>query len=277
MHHRLLRPLFLVWALLALALPARADPPHWPFDTRVIMSGHSLTDPIEPVLRAMVQAMGGRGGVIHLSTIPGSPMDWRWSNPGNPVDARTEIGAYDLLVMTERVPLLDTMKWHNSPDEALRWARHAWDHGAAMVLYASWINLDTGPGLDDGTAETHLPFRARLEVENARWREIAAHANAGRAPDMPEIAMIPGPEIWMAVHDEITQGRAPLQDIADLFSDNIHVNGSGAYLIALAHLAVIYGADPRDVPRGLGRVHVPEPEIASWMQDLVWRVVSGSD
>lgn len=261
----------LIWVIFGFALsPAWAEP--WPFDTRIVMSGHSLTDPIPPVLAAMVAASGGRRAVIDRSTIPGSPMDWRWNNRAQPVDARHQMAEYDLLVLTERVPLLNTMEWHNSAAEALRWASHAWDNGAASVLYATWVNLDTGPGFDDGTTETHVPFRARLAVENARWQEILTYVNANRSADMPPMALIPGPDIWMAVYDEIVAGTAPIANIDALFSDTIHVNGDGAYLMALAHYAVIYGADPRDLPLGLGRVSVPAPDVARWMQALVWRV-----
>ena len=51
-----------------------------PLTLRVIQSGHSLTDPIPDPLRALVVAAGHRGVVIDRSTIPGSPMDWRWNN-----------------------------------------------------------------------------------------------------------------------------------------------------------------------------------------------------
>jgi hypothetical protein len=46
--------------------------------------------------------------------------------------------------------------------------------------------------------------------------------------------------------------------------------------MALAHLAVIYGADPRDVPLSLGRVTVPDPALARWLQDLVAVVIAQS-
>jgi len=248
-----------------------------PLDARVVMSGHSLTDPIPPMLRPMVQALGGRRVIIDQSTLPGSPMDWRWNNPAQPVDARTAIARYDLLVLTERVPLLNTMEYHNSPDWALRWARHAWDNGAATVLYASWISLNTGPGSTDDTLEAHIPFRERLEVEQARWLAIQDHVNANRPTGMPEVVMVPGPRIMAALYDAIAAGHAPgLDDIADLFEDDIHVNDTGAYVMALAHLAVIYGIDPRDVPLRLGRMPVPEAPLARWLQDLVAAVVAQS-
>lgn len=248
-----------------------------PLSSRVILSGHSLTDPIPPYLAAMVGAAGGRGAVIERSTIPGSTLDWRWANPGQPVDAKAEIGRYDLLVLTERVPLLDTMGWHNSPQEALRWVAHAWETGAETVLYATWITLAEGPDATDDESRAGLPFAERLQREWARWDEIRTYVNDNRPDGMAEMQMIPGPQIMLALNAAIAAGDAPgLNDIRDVFHDDIHVNDIGAYVMALAHYAVIYDRDPRELPLGLGRVPVPEPELARWLQALVADVVAAN-
>jgi len=248
-----------------------------PLSSRVILSGHSLTDPIPPYLAAMVGAAGGRGAVIERSTIPGSTLDWRWANPGQPVDAKAEIGRYDLLVLTERVPLLDTMVWHNSPQEALAWVTHAWEAGAETVLYATWVTLAVGPDATDDESRAGLPFQERLLREQGRWDKIRAYVNDNRPAGMGELQMIPGPQIMLALEAAIAAGEAPgLNDIRDVFYDDIHVNDIGAYVMALAHFAVIYDRDPRDLPLGLGRVAVPEPDLARWLQALVADVVAAN-
>lgn len=256
-----------------------------PFSARVIQSGHSLTDPIVPMLDAMVAAVGraeARGRVIDRSTIPGSPMDWRWNNrPAHGPDARHDIARYEVLVLTERVPLSNTLPWHQSDAMALRWANHAWTQGnggrgAEVILYASWVALDSGPGYANphGDPEGHLPFRVRLPLEMARWQSIADHVNANRPAAAPPMRLIPGPLIMAAAHDAIAAGTAPgLRSMADLFTDAIHLNAAGSYLIALAHLAVIYGQDPREVPDRLGRTEVPPPPTAAWMRALVQGVL----
>lgn len=257
----------------------------WPLTARTIHSGHSLTDPIVPMLDAMVAAIGGgaaRARVIDRSTIPGSPMDWRWDHRNQHMpDARHDIADYELLVITERVSLSGTMPWHRSDEVALRWFVHAWENGnhgegAASILYASWVNTDSGPEYENphNDPEGHLPFRARLPREMARWQAIIDHVNSHRPAGSPAMPMIPGPLIMAAAHDAIAAGQAPgLARIEDLFSDAIHVNDAGAYLIALAHLAVIYGIDPRTLPARLGRRAVPAPETAAWMKRLVHEVL----
>ncbi|MBI6630656.1 hypothetical protein [Pontibaca salina] len=275
-------------ALLGLSGPgaARASAAR-PFSIRVIHSGHSLTDPIVPVLDMMVAAAGqhrARGRVMARSTIPGSPMDWRWEHRNEYLpDARHDIAAYDLLVLTERAPLSGTVPWHDSENMARRWFRHAWQAGkqgagAETMLYATWVNTDSGPDFANPhkDPEGHLSFRQRLPLEMARWQGIADHVNSNRPPGAPPMRVIPGPLIMAAVYDAIAAGTAPgLARIEDLFADTIHVNAQGAYLIALAHLAVIYGYDPRDLPDGLARLEVPAPATAAWMKHLVHAVLRG--
>lgn len=252
-----------------------------PFSARVIHSGHSLTDPIVPVLDAMVVAIGrqeARGRAMARSTIPGSPMEWRWDHRSTDgPDARSDIADYDLLVITERVSLSNTVPWHRSGEMALNWFTHAWtsgNHGkgAETILYATWVDIDSGPDFANPykDPEAHLTFRARLPLEMAQWQQIADHVNTARPSGAPPLRVIPGPLIMAAVYDAIAAGTAPdLTKIDDLFSDMIHLNHQGAYLISLAHLAVIYNVDPRKLTSGLGGIRTPSPATAAWMKQLV--------
>lgn len=272
-------------ALPLLAGPGRAKTgAERPFDLRVIMSGHSLTDPIPDPLTAMVQAAGGsasKGMRIDADTVPGSPIQHRWENRGRTPDSRQDIGNYDVLVLTERVPVRSTMQWHNTKELALEWfdlarAKGNGGRGAETVFYASWISVTSGPGNKDeyDSEELVIPFRERLELEMGSWQEIADHVNRNRISGSPPMRVIPGPLIMAAVYDAITAGTAPgLQAMAELFTDNIHVNDLGGFLIALAHFAVIYSRDPRSIPDIRGEARWPRGEQADWMKQLVWEVV----
>ncbi len=250
-----------------------------PLDLRVILSGHSLTDPMGQALPRLVVAAGGPGGSIALSTIPGAPLDWRWNNRTRTPDAREDIAGFDVMVQTERVSLSGTRRWHNSDDEALRWARHAWENGAGgqgaeVLLYASWVSLDSGPGYEvQHDEDSGLPWRIRLDREFAAWEGIMAHVNAHRPDDAPQMRMIPATLVIAALYDAIDAGHAPegLNDIRQLFSDDIHLSPLGAWLVALTHYAVIYARDPRGLPGPAGAA----AELVDWAQTLVWEVVTG--
>lgn len=248
-----------------------------PLDRRVVLSGHSLTDPVPEPLNRLVRAAGGPAGMIDRSTIPGSPMDWRWNNRAEPVDARERIADYDVLVITERVSLSGTRPWHDSDDWALRWAEHAWadgagGNGAEVLLYATWVDLVPDPQYHRGDPDFDYPWRERLDREFAAWEAILAHVNANRPEGTHAMRMIPATLVVAAVHDAIAEGRAPpeLEDIGGLFSDNIHLSPLGAHLVALTHFAAIYGRDLTGLPAPWD---VPE-ETWAWMLDLVGEVVS---
>jgi hypothetical protein len=256
-----------------------------PFNTRIVMSGHSLTDSIPVPLDMMVRAAGGKdtlGMAIEPSTVPGSPMESRWKDTnGYKTDARRDIGNFDVLVVTERVPLSNTLPWHDSLGYGLLWFDHAWTQGnggrgAETILYATWIHTDSGP---DSTfpyndPDMFIPFRERLPIEMALWQQILDHVNANRVDGSPPMRMIPGPLIIAAAYDAIMAGTAPgLTAITDLFDDTIHINLMGGYLIALAHFAVIYRRDPRTIPNFAAEPGWPRPETADWMKALVWDVV----
>lgn len=257
-----------------------------PFNLRVIMSGHSLTDPVPGPLTTLVQAAGGpasRGMVIDNSSIPGSTAQFRWVNDLNlPVDARRDIAGYDLLVLTERVPVRSAIGWEEAVKFTQQWFAHAWSKGnggkgAETVYYASWVDIRSGPGNTDEydlPDERVIPLRERLDLEMGSWQEVADQVNASRPAGSPAMRVIPGPKIMAAVLDAISAGTAPgLTTIQDLFEDTIHPNARGAYLIALAHYAVIYGRDPRALPNLRGEQGWPTAEQAEWMKALVWDVL----
>jgi hypothetical protein len=266
------------------AAPVLAEPVQRPFNLKIVMSGHSLTDSIPGPLETLVKAAGGeqsRGMLIDKSTIPGSPAEMRWqTDPIEPVDARRDIGNYDLLVLTERVSVRSTLQWHGADKIALTWYEHALKNGrggkgADMILYASWIGLDSGqPSKWDTSEDQMIPFRERLDVEMGAWQTIADHVNTNRPASSPPMRMIPGPLIMAAIWDAIAAGTAPgLTDMRELFEDDIHVNPKGAYPIALAHYALIYGRDPREIPNLRGEPGWPTAQQADWMKTLVWDVV----
>ena len=174
------------------------------------------------------------------------------------------------------------MAWEDLAEYALKWFNHAWSNGnagrgAETVFYASWIDIKSGPGNTDewDSEEKTIPFRERLELEMGSWQEIADHVNRKRPAGSPRMRVIPGPLIMAAVYDAITAGTAPgLSKLKDLFEDTIHVNAKGGYLMSVAHLAVIYGRDPRKIPGLKGGAGWPQPETAKWMNALVWDVLS---
>jgi hypothetical protein len=96
------------------------------------------------------------------------------------------------------------------------------------------------------------------------------------------IYVIPGGQVMakLARALEASDGVGPLKTRQDLFSDTIHFNDYGAYLMALTHYAVLYQHSPVGLPYQLNKAdgtpaQSPGPQAAALMQALVWEVVTG--
>ena len=256
-----------------------------PLTVRQIHSGHSLTDTYgsHPWPGRLILATESRPGTnphetIHARTIPGSPMRWRWDHATDYPDAKLNIDEFELLVITESVPLTTNEEYFR--DDTLHhlglWVDHAWAQGnrgkgAEVMLYSTWTGLqDPGPGQD----QAGIPFRERLEQDGVRWERMQDNANANRPQGMPPVYMIPGHRLMLRLYDDISAGAAPgLASIKEVFEDDIHLNDLGRYAITCLVYAVIYQRDPRELP---DRLAVPgdtlSREQARYFKKIAWEV-----
>lgn len=268
--------------------PRKASPP----TVMQVHSGHSLTDvyltnPWPGRLTLATEKIRGSRPheTIASSSIPGAPLEWRWNNRNEyGVDARHDIGRYELLVTTESVPLAaqeeyfagGTLRWLDT------WVDHAWKEGnggkgAEVMLYSTWTfwrHSGEVPGYD---TEANIPFRERLDIDGARWERMQDNANANRPEGMPLIYMIPGHRMIMRIYDDIEAGKAPhgLTSIGDIFADDIHLNDKGQYAITMLVYAVIYQRNPRELP---DRLAVPDDTLsaaqARYFKTIAWEIAT---
>ncbi|MES2749627.1 MAG: right-handed parallel beta-helix repeat-containing protein [Patescibacteria group bacterium] len=253
-----------------------------PLSVRQIHSGHSLTDggtfqgTYPGHFRNMINSIQANSANVAQSTIPGSPLHWRWNNvPGyGQPDARGDIGNYQLLVITEGVPFIfsaSNPEWTLEHRTWLRtWAEHAWRNGnggagAPTILYATWTNIDDADG----------PFRQNLDTYQPIWEDMADYASAN-LPAQAKVYIIPANLLMKRFYDDIQAGRVPgINNISGFFSDAIHPNGLGSYAVALQHLLVIHHIDPRGLrSTGFGLSPEPSAALAKYIQDTVWDVTT---
>lgn len=261
-----------------------------PLSVMQIHSGHSLSDAYmaNPWPGRLILATETRRGTrphdtIFNSSIPGAPMHWRWKNPSAYPDARQNIDRFELLVITESVPLqvdeayfkADTLDWMD------RWVDHAWKEGnggkgAEVMLYTSWVWWQHSGQPPEYDLEADIPFRKRLDIDGARWERIQDHANANRPEGMPPIYMIPGHRMLMRIYDDIQAGKAPgLTSIGEIFADDIHLNSIGQYAITTLVYAVIYQRNPRELP---DRLAIPDDRLsaaqARYFKQIAWEIAT---
>ena len=267
-------------------------PPKEAYDYNIkqIHSGHSLTDPLfhpwpGQYRFLLTVELNTNWDNLGKSTIPGSPLHWRWNNGGDVTpDARSDIADWELLCITEGVPLFiespDMQSWEREGLESQReylslFVNNAWNNGdngngAATLLWTTWTNIDDSDG----------PWRPLLDAYEEEWENMQDYANENRPEGAPPVYLIPGHRMMARLYDDIQLDLVPgIDSLPQFFEDNIHLNHLGAYAMAMIHYACLYNESPVGLPANLhydldNETH-PSNELALYLQTMIWEVVTG--
>lgn len=243
----------------------------------VYFIGHSLVSRDMP---AMLAQLAGEGHHSASQLGWGAELQAHWGDielegvdRDREAHEAVESGDYDVLVMTEKVSIESSIKYHDSWYYLAEWAAkaEAANPDIRLYMYETWHGLNVEEG-----------WLARLDSDlEKNWEgEIIDRALATGRFERP-IHVIPGGQVMARVARGIEAGEIEgLTSRKDLFKDNIHFNSLGAYLMALTHYAVLYGRSPVGLPNNLvdakgEAVPMPSAAAARRMQELVWEVVTG--
>lgn len=268
----------------------------YPFNVKQIHSGHSLTDPLfGPWPGQYVDLVASQNSLegwaifdvmVGKSTTPGSALKARWNTApgfGSP-DARHQINNWELLSITERVPLAyeggNDQKWYLDQIEEQKnylslFVNNAWNNGnkgtgAATLLWTTWTNLDNSNG----------PWRPMLDTQGKEFERMQDYANDNKPAAAPYVYLIPGHKMMARLYDDIQMNLVPgITSINEFFSDNIHTNSLGSYAIAMIHYACVFNKSPVGLPNNLlvnppVGFQVPSPALATYLQNMIWEVVT---
>lgn len=249
------------------------------FLAEVLFVGHAL---VGAQLPAMVQRAAAAQQIelrAEWQVIDGAPLmqNWTHSAAADGIDGRRALDSrrFDHLVLTEALPLAEHLHASRSGDYARQWADLARNArpGAQVWIYETWHSLNSGTAManpqDTGAG---MGWRQRLDEDWPAWLDIAAAAG-------PDVRVIPAGQAMGALADAISAGTVPgLRDISDVFSDDIHLNDRGNYMVAMVMHASLTGRDPRGLPRQLvrqwaSRTTVVSEDMAQRMQQIAWQVV----
>lgn len=274
----------------------------------VFFIGHSLMSEIPGMTKSLVEKNPRQRLGLRHQDIPGSPLRYHWDQKdrpdmGEPIyggryHVHLKSGEFDTLILTDSVPRGGAALEAETVDYLGRFADFARQHrpDIRIYYYETWHYLTSGTPANSPYDAKHpnrnLKWRERIDADVDMWGRIVKQVNDSR-PGSPAIQIIPGGSILAAVSDAIDAGEIPeWKSINDLFSDDIHINRYGQYIMTLAYYAAITGKSPvgasSDV-RNLwgrpvwnqkaldGKVYPPmKAETVRKVQEIVERVMTTS-
>jgi hypothetical protein len=250
-------------------------PPSAPMPTYHL--GHSLVGRDMPAMLAQI------AGHDHHSQLGwGASLGDHWKGEVNgfaeenahpahrPAREALESGTYGVVIFTEMVELRDAIRYHDSATRLADWAALARTSrpDVRLYLYETWHRLGDPAG-----------WLNRIDNDlSALWEAEVLRPAIARAG---VIHVIPGGQVMAAAVRAVEAGQVPgLTRRQDFFTDDIHLNDLGSWLIAMTHYAVIYHRSPLGLPARLNRADgtpatPPPPQASAALQKVVWHVVTG--
>ncbi|MEM1446114.1 MAG: dockerin type I domain-containing protein [Planctomycetota bacterium] len=270
--------------------------------------GNSITDAVRAGDLVGVADFGGQDLTYGQHLIWGASIDWLWKNPDQASKLSSsgqQFGsafgkweqalpahAWDVVSLQpfqrpmvadvggEAGDLLHALNFidHTLQNPANRDARFLLyqdppskpDDGRAVSFEDWWVHRDYTGAWDqtwDTSAYTYL-------LRDAIQAELDARPEAQR-PTQP-LEVVPVGDVFLGL-DVLMRGGGldgfeAGSEVWDLYTDDVHFNGTGQYAAAMTYYAVLFGESPVGLP--VGRYTITQ-ERAAQVQAVVWAVVNG--
>lgn len=202
---------------------------------KTLLIGHSLVGTTIPQMLTTLLASKSAGARADYQVINGAPLSYQWAHGSSAqgVNARAVLpsGDYSTLILTEAVPLAGHIRWSNTYGYARAYYQLAVaaNPKTHMMIYETW---------NDMVSETR--WRADLTSNFKLWQGVASNVNASRSAGQPAVGLVPGGQAMARLYDTIADHHGlGLTSIRQLFLDQIHLNETGSYLIALVQFSAI--------------------------------------
>lgn len=289
-----------LWAALAAATGAASGP------LRIYYLGNSLTDELKYERFVELAREGGAEIVWGRHMIPGAPIRWLWGatngfserpygtwptalreyewdvvtlQPFNPFESEFPYARLFCAEIAKRSPAAEVLIYAQWPG---RGRGADWD-----LAFAGRTDASRAAGSDSYAARAAAvpaPWRERLAERSLRneYELIVVSLNAERAMPRP-VRLIPVGHVMQLLGQKMRVGLVPgYRTPWDFYSDGIHVNNVGSYVVACTLYATIFRRSPLDLPlagyqgragEGADGVHIAA-ETARVVRESVWEVVA---
>ena len=249
---------------------------------RVYHVGNSVTDTINyNSLSQLVQSRGHKY-VFGRHMIPGAPLSWIWEHPAD--GFREEPFGYypnalpnyewDVLTLQPFDRQLagddgDLAMAKNYIDLALRKSPNL-----RVYIYSRWPRRD-----EDGSLDFEKKWLRKYTEENGGAEEskdyfekLTLELRKAYPKIQDRIFLVPVGDVLYELNQRIKAGQVPgYTNITQVYSDGIHFNSVGSYIVGSTFYATLY----KENPKGLtgSPYNVNNPQLIDQIHDAVWKVV----
>lgn len=306
--------IFTCFLVISILCGAQSLPPRTPsaFNVKQLHCGHSLTSPLfgpwpgqYTELVADENGLAGwqiLGSMVGKADLPGAWLTMHWNYTTSPCwpncyepnsNPVTEISNWELLVITENFEGPANNSLNLSRENLLNFVNNSWQNGnsgagAPTMLWTNWPGIDgsayffDGYGIPESTDGSAAGWRQMLDfLEDGGmggtngWQAMQDYANDNRMSGCPPVYIIPGNRMMARFYDDVQAGLVPtITHVNQIFTDGVHTNNIGAYMISMIHYACIFGQSPVGISNNLHTDVTIDPNLASYIQQMVWDVVT---
>jgi hypothetical protein len=293
---------------------AQILPPRTPsaFNVKQLHCGHSLTSPLfgpwpgqYTELVADENGLAGwqiLGTMVGKADLPGAWLTMHWNYTTSPCwptcyepnsNPVTEISNWELLVITENFEGPANNSLNLSKENLLNFVDNSWQNGnsgagAPTMLWTNWPGIDgsayffNGYGIPESTDGTAAGWRQLLDLledggtsGTNGWQVMQDYANNNRMNGCPPVYIIPDNRMTTRFYDDVQASLVPtITHVNQIFTDGVHTNDIGAYMISMIHYACIFGQSPVGISNNLHASVTIDPSLATYIQNMVWDVVT---
>jgi hypothetical protein len=252
---------------------------------KIYYVGHSLTNLNIPfMVQQMAQAASKPADYRHHINI-GAPLSLQWSEPwkfngdlhwvaslGRDVEYGSDFlvelgrGGYTALVLTEAQGFQSNLYWNDGIGHGRKFdsvARRA-SPNVKTYCYETWSHV---------VNNDYAAWRLRINDDRPFWEKMAGGIR-------PDSLIVPAGQAMAALYDALLRGSVGrLTNINQIFTDEIHLNNTGNYFIALVMYATLFKSSPEGLPDVLSgpfqqTVRVETDAVTRLaLQRLAWQVV----
>ncbi len=296
--------------VLAIAAPAFAAE-QAPKTLRVYFVGNSVTDTIKCGALAELAKSRGYTQVWGRHMIPGAPLQWIWEHPKDGFQ-EPPFGHYPTALAKFQWDVLSLQPFDrhlDGKDGDLAMARNFIDLALKknpelqVYVYARWPRKYVGgkpfvSGDGGSTAPTPAIGKPALfsgyDDFDTTWlkKYTGGWDNTNETKDYFEwltlelrkaypklkkpILMVPVGHVMHELNQRMKAGEiSGFKTILDLYSDGIHLNNVGSYVVGCTYFATLYKEDPKGLPSAPYKV--ADAKLAAAIHTVVWKVVSTNE